>query len=156
MLAERGSALRRGLRMFFLSAFLGLAMGYVAFYSIFPLVSFPPDSEPNLILVVLILIGAAVLAGFETQEVPVAIFQAFLAVPFGVAIAVGIALSPLLTGFVEARADEIAGFTIVLGLPIFLLSLPLNLAFPLVGMWLRGRVARRAYTTAEGFFPGHK
>jgi len=156
LLAERLPGLRRVLRTLLLSTFLGLALGYTVFYSVFPLVSFPADSEPNLVLVVLVLFCAAVLAGFETQEVPLAILQAFLAVPIGAAVASGIALSPVMTGFVEARADEIVGFTLVLGFPILLLSMPMNIASPLVGMWIRGQVLRRAYASAEGLFRQRK
>jgi len=150
------SKLRRGLRSFLLAAFLGLAMGYAAFYSIFPLASVPADSEPSLALIITVLLVAAILAGFETREVPLGVVQAFLAVPLGVLIAAGMALSPLVTGFVEARTDEIVGFTIVLGLPIFFLSLPVNIMGLLAGIWIRDRLLRRAFISAVPPFRGRK
>ena len=49
--------------------------------------------------------------------------------------------SPLLTGMVQARADDLAVLGIQLGFPIYLVAVPVNLFGGLIGLGLRERFA---------------
>ncbi len=71
-------------------------------------------------------------------------FRDFLSIPFGLAIAFALAISPVLTGFLEVRADDIFPFIVRLGLPIYLLALPIYLVTCIVGMVLRERLGLRS------------
>src|SRR5713226_495964 len=100
------SRLRRPMRALAIATFLGLALGYSAFYFVFPNVSVPASDEANLPLILGILLLAAVLGGLLTEDLPSSVIQAFASIPIGAVIAFSIAISPLATGFLEVQTDD--------------------------------------------------
>lgn len=131
--------LRRFGRVLLLAAFLGLALAYGAFQAIFPNVSVPTAGEPSLELILGLLAVAAILAGFETEDLASAILEVFLSLPLAALVTVGLALSPLASGLLEARADELAFLVLRLGFPVVLFGTFTFFVGTLVGLGLRER-----------------
>lgn len=140
-LSDRAARL---VRVALLSGFLGLAVGYTAFTSIFPNVTLPASEEPSLVLILGVLVASGLLAGLMTEDVRMGVIQVFLSIPLGLIIAFALALSPVLTGFLVVQADDIFSFVTRLGLPIYLIALPIYIITVLVGMLLRERFGLRS------------
>jgi len=138
-----GARGRRYLRVGALSAFLGLVLGYLTFLAIFPTVAVPVAGEPSLAAILLGLIGGALLAGFLSEDVFAITVQSFASLPVGVVATSAMVLSPVLTGMVQAQADELVFFVLRFGFPIYLLAIPVNLLAGLVGLGVRERLAPR-------------
>jgi len=153
---ELFSRLRRPLRALAISAFLGLALGYSVFYFVFPNVSVPAAAEASLPLIVGILATAAIVAGLVTEDLPADVVQGFVSIPIGVLIAFVLAISPSATGFLEVRADEILAFVVRLGFPLYLLAVPLNTVFGLVGLLIRERFGLRSSAFLRPSTGGHR
>ncbi|MEK6987748.1 MAG: hypothetical protein AABX97_06610 [Candidatus Thermoplasmatota archaeon] len=141
---DRAARFLRALQPLPLAAFLGLALGYVVFNSVFPNVSFPASGETSGILAIGILVLASFLAGLVTVDVRLVVFQSFLAIPIGIAVASALAISPVLTGYVEVGSDELVGFVLRLGIPIYLLALPVFPVLGLARLFLREHLGLRA------------
>ncbi len=60
-----------------LAAFLGLALGYTVFCSIFPNVSVPAEGEASVARILGLLAAAGVLAGLGTDDLPTGVLQGF-------------------------------------------------------------------------------
>ncbi|TLZ86075.1 MAG: hypothetical protein E6K00_07630 [Methanobacteriota archaeon] len=131
-----------------LSTFLGLAVGYTTFYSVFPNVTVPASEEPSLPLILGVLAMAGLLAGLMTEDLRMGVVQGFLSIPVGLVIAFALAISPVLTGFLEVQVDDIFSFITRLGLPIYLFALPLYIVTGIAGMLLRERFGLHS----ESFF----
>jgi hypothetical protein len=131
-------------RVALLSAFLGLAVGYTVFYSVFPNVTVPASEEPSLALILGVLTAAGLLVGLMTEDLRLGVIQGFLSIPLGIMIAFALAASPVLTGFLIVQADDIFSFITRLGLPIYLLALPIYIITILAGMLVRERFALRS------------
>lgn len=131
--------LRRFGRALLLAAFLGLALGYAAFYAVFPNVSVPAGGEPSLGFILGILAAAAILAGFETEDLSLAILQTFLSLPLAAVVTVALAFSPLLTGLVQVRGDELAFLVLRLGLPVVVFGTFTFFVGTIVGLGVRER-----------------
>lgn len=129
--------LRRYGRLLLLAAFLGLALAYAVFYAVFPTVSVPAAGEPSLELILGTLAVAAFLAGFETEDLPSGILEVFLALPFAGIGTVVLALSPLASGLLEARADELAFLVLRLGFPIVVFGMFILFVGTLAGLGAR-------------------
>ncbi len=127
-----------------LAAFLGLALGYVVFNSVFPNVSFPASGETSAVLAIGILVLASFLAGVATVDLRLVVIQSFLAIPIGIAVASALAISPILTGQVEVGSDELVGFVLRFGIPIYLLALPVFPVLGIAGLFLREHLRLRA------------
>ena len=126
-----------------LSTFLGLAVGYTTFYSVFPNVTVPASEEPSLPLILGVLAMAGLLAGLMTEDLRMGVVQGFLSIPVGLVIAFAV-----LTGFLEVQVDDIFSFITRLGLPIYLFALPLYIVTGIAGMLLRERFGLHS----ESFF----
>jgi len=111
--------IRSYLRASLLASFLGLALGYAAFYAVFPNVSVPVAGEPSLGFILTILGIAAVVAGLETESLSHGILQVFVALPLGGVVTAAMAFSPLLSGLLQVRGDELVFLVLRLGLPIY-------------------------------------
>ena len=120
-----------------LAGFLGLVLGYLAFYAAFPNVSVPASGNLSLLPVVGALFGSAVLVGLLTEDLRRAILQVFAAIPLGAATASAIALSPLLTGILVAQSSDIVFFVIRLGLPVFFFALLFNIIGIILGLAIK-------------------
>jgi hypothetical protein len=136
---------RRYLKVLAIASFLGLALGYATFYSVFPNVTVPATGEASLALILGVLSMAAILAGLVTEELPMSVIQAFLSIPLGIFVAFVLAISPTVAaGSVEVRPDEIFPFVLRLGLPMYLIAVPLNSVFGVIGLLIRERFGLRS------------
>lgn len=144
MRADLVARLRRPLRALAIATFLGLALGYSAFYFVFPNVSVPASDEANLSLILGILLLAAILGGLLTEDLPSSVIQAFVSIPIGAAIAFSLAISPVATGFIQVQMDDIFSFVVRLPLPLYLLAVPLYLIFGVIGLLVRERFGFRS------------
>ena len=139
MQADIRFRLRRLLKVLVVAAFLGLALGYANFYFVFPNVSVPATDEASLLLILVVLLLAAILSGLVTEDLPSSVTQAFLSIPIGILVAFLLAISPLASGFLEVRSDDIFGFVVKLGSVLYLVAIPLYSIFGVVGLLLRER-----------------
>ncbi len=144
MRADLLSRLRRPMRALAIATFLGLALGYSAFYFVFPNVSVPASDEANLPLILGILLLAAVLGGLLTEDLPSSVIQAFVSIPIGTVIAFSLAISPVATGFLQVQMDDVFSFVVRLPLPLYLLAVPLYLIFGVIGLLIRERFGFRS------------
>ena len=131
--------LRRLLKILLVASFLGLALGYANFYFVFPNVSVPASEEASLLIILVVLLMAAILSGLVTEDLPSSVMQAFLSIPIGILVAFLLAISPLSTGVLEVRSDDIFGFIVKLGSVLYLAAVPLYSIFGVVGLLLRER-----------------
>ena len=139
MQADIRFRLRRLLKVLVVAAFLGLALGYANFYFVFPNVSVPATDEASLLLILVVLLLAAILSGLVTEDLPSSVTQAFLSIPIGILVAFLLAISPLASGFLEVRSDDIFGFVVKLGSVLYLVAIPLYSIFGVIGLLLRER-----------------
>src|SRR2546427_12837669 len=95
------------MRALAIATFLGLALGYSAFYLVFPNVSVPASDEGSLPIILGLLLLAAALGRLLTEDLRSSVIQAFLALPIGGVIALSLAMSRGATGLPEVRAGEI-------------------------------------------------
>lgn len=126
-----------------LSGFLGLALGYVVFYGIYPTLSVPAGPEPSFGYLLLILALSATLAGLATERLAMGIVQDLLGVLLGGAVATTMLMSPALTGVVLAGAVDIPFYMVHFGFPFLLLGFLTNLVFGTAGLGLREYVLLR-------------
>ena len=156
MRADLRPRIRRLAKNLLIAAFLGLALGYTTFYSVFPNVSAPAAGESSFPLIIGILAAAALVAGLVTEDLPECVTQAFLGIPFGIGIAFAIAISPVLTGFLEVRIEDLFSFIVRLGLPVYLLAVPLYLVGSLAGLLVRERLGLRSASYLRTYAKGYR
>src|SRR2546427_11842281 len=117
------------MRALAIATFLGLALGYSAFYLVFPNVSVPASDEASLPIILGLLLLAAVLGGLLTEDLRLSVIQAFLELPIGVVIAFSLARSPVATGFLAVPTDDIFSFLVRLPIPLPFVVVPLSSIF---------------------------
>ena len=144
MRADLLARLRPPLKALAIAVFLGLALGYSIFYFVFPNVSVPATGEASLLFILGILVTAAILGGLVTEDLSSGVIQGFASLPIGILVAFSLAVSPIATGFLEVRSDDIFSFVVRLGLPLSLLAVPLNITFGLIGLVIRERFGLRS------------
>ena len=150
------SRIRRWAKSLLISAFLGLSLGYATFYAVFPNVSMPAEGEPSFLLIVGILAAAAFTTGLVTDDLPQSMAQSILAIPIGIGVAFGLAVSPALTGFLEVQIADIFAFVARFGFPVYLLSVPLFFVASLGGLLLRARLGLRSASYLRGHAAAHR
>ena len=111
--------LRRLPRILIIAGFLGLSLGYAVFESVFPNVGFPAAGEASLPLLLAVLAGAGFLAGLVADDLRLAILHAFLSFPIALVVVSLLAVSPVLTGYVELTSDDLVFYVLRLGLPLY-------------------------------------
>jgi hypothetical protein len=136
-------SLRRIEKSVVLSGFLGLAGGYAVFHGLFPTVTFPPESEPSVGVLMLVLLLPAFLAGLASDELVPMVLQAFLALPIVVVVATLLALSPLAVGMVIVFPDTVLAFVLHYGLPVLVIGFFVNLFVGLAGAAVRSGLFAR-------------
>lgn len=132
--------MRRVAKVAALSGFLGLLLGYLAFYLAFPAATVPPAGEANVLVMVGPMLAAAFLAGLLSDSLAAAMAHAFAAIPIGAAVASALALSPALTGLLVTQPSDVAFFVVRLGLPVFLLALPINVVSTVLGVAIQEKL----------------
>ena len=126
-----------------LAAFLGLAAGYSAFYAVYPNMTVPSAGEASLGYLLILLLATSVPAGFLTSSLQDGVLQVFFSIPFGVAVASALSVSPILTG-IGAQADVLVYDVIRNGFVIFLLAPLMDVIGGSLGLVLRERLIVRA------------
>jgi len=139
---ERASALARALRVTALAAFLGLAGGYAVFHAVYPNLGFPPLGEASPVLLLAVLAGPALLAGFATRRIEEVVVQAFVSLPLTVLVASLLSISPVFTRLVQAEVDLLVYDLIRTGFAVLVLSLLVNVVGGFAGAMLRDRILR--------------
>src|SRR5439155_776000 len=84
----RLSRLQQAIRVLRAACILALALGYAAFYSIFPSATFPVSGDASFPWIFLVLAAASVLGAMEAGELQEAVVAAMLALPLGYLVAV--------------------------------------------------------------------
>lgn len=131
--------LRRLARTLSLGTVLGLATGYVAFYGVFSLASFPASSDPSLVLILGILALTSILVGLATEDLVQVVLASFVALLLSIVTAIGIALSPSLAGVIFVSPDTVAVVILRYGFLLFGLGFVADLIGGTLGLALRER-----------------
>src|SRR5207244_12406767 len=91
---ELSARLQPTIRVLRSACILALALGYAAFYSIFPSATFPVSGDASFPWIFVVLAAASVLGGVDAGALRGAVWAAWLALPRGVQGAVLLAFSP--------------------------------------------------------------
>ncbi|HWM52789.1 MAG TPA: hypothetical protein VNP71_06465 [Thermoplasmata archaeon] len=122
-----------------LAAVLGVASGYVIFYGIFPVSGVPASGEASVPWMLVLLGVTSILVGLATENLSEMIFEVFLGLLLGGAVATGMALSPLLVGVVFVSPDSVPAFLFHYGFLLFVLGFVVDLVGTSTGLALRER-----------------
>lgn len=137
--------LRRWGKLTELTFVLGLGLGYVVFYGVFPSSSVPVSGDASLFWQLAILIPVAVVVGLASDDVPQAMEASFLSIPVGLVAATLMGLAPVLTGLYVIAPDEIPFFLGHYGLTTFALAFVVNIAGTFLGFALRDPFLKWTY-----------
>lgn len=126
-----------------LSVFLGLALGYVLFYSIYPTVSVPADSAPSLGTILVALSIPAFLAGLATEDLRALMAQLFGGLVVGGGVTTAVLVSPVLTGTILVNASDLPGYVLQFGFALMFLGIIVNFVVGIAGLGVRETVLLR-------------
>ena len=126
-----------------LSAFLGLALGYILFYSIYPTVAFPAANTPSLAGVLIGLVIPAFLTGLATENLRALMAQVFGSLVVGGGVATVMLMSPALTGTILVNASDMVGYVLQYGFAIMFLAVIVNFVVGIGGLGVRESVLLR-------------
>jgi len=134
-----------------LAAVLGVASGYVIFYGIFPVSGVPASGEASVPWMLVLLGVTSILVGLATENLSEMIFEVFLGLLLGGAVATGMALSPLLVGVAFVSPDSVPAFLFHYGFLLFVLGFVVDLVGTSTGLALRERYfLRRGHPVSFG------
>ncbi len=136
---ELSARLQQAIRVLRSACILALALGYAAFYSIFPSATFPVSGDAFFPWIFLVLAAASVLGGMEAGELQEAVVAAMLALPLGYLVAVLLAFSPAFAGLYFLEPSLVPFFMARYSILVLALSLPVNLGGAVAGQLLRDR-----------------
>ena len=120
-----------------LAAVLGVASGYVIFYGVFPVSGVPASGEASVPWMLVLLGVTSILVGLATENLSELIFEVFLGLLLGGAVASGMALSPFLVGVVFVSPDSVPAFLFHYGFLLFVLGFVVDLVGTSSGLALR-------------------
>ncbi len=126
-----------------LSVFLGLALGYVLFYSIYPTVTVPAASAPDLGAILVALCIPAFLAGLATEDLRALMAQLFGSLVVGGGVTTAVLVSPVLTGTILVNAGDLPGYVLQFGFALMFLGLIVNFVVGIAGLGVRESVLLR-------------
>lgn len=126
-----------------LSGVLGLSLAYAVFHSLYPMATFPVESDPSPLLLGLVLGIPSILVGFASTDIVPVIFESFLAVALGFVLSAVLVLSPVAMGLYTVAADTVPGFILHYTFVLFALALFVNLVGGLVGLAARNYLLAR-------------
>ena len=134
-----------------LAAVLGVASGYVIFYGVFPVSGVPASGEASVPWMLVLLGVTSILVGLATENLSEMIFEVFLGLLLGGAVASGMALSPFLVGVVFVSPDSVPAFLFHYGFLLFVLGFVVDLVGTSTGLALREKYfLRRARPVSFG------
>ena len=120
-----------------LAGILGLASAYAVFHILYPMATFPPEGQPSLLLLSLVLTMPALLAGLASTDIVPVIFQSFLGSVVGYVLSVALLLSPLALGLYSLAPDAAPGFVVHYAFVYLATALFANFLVGLVGLAIR-------------------
>lgn len=126
-----------------LSAFLGLALGYVVFYGIYPTLTVPTASSPALGGILLALGIPAFLAGLATEDLKALMAQLFGGLVVGGGVTTAILVSPVLSGTILVNASDLPFYVLQYGFAIMLLGIIVFFVLGIAGLGVRESVLLR-------------
>jgi hypothetical protein len=119
-----------------------LAFGYAIFYSIFPAATFPVSGDASFPWIFFVVLGGAIVGAMQARGLPEAIVAEFVAIPFGLLLAVLLALSPALAGLYLLEPVAVPLFIAHYSVLVVALGIPVVLLGTIVGQilqgWIRG------------------
>ncbi len=140
----RDASLWRWLRnAVLLSAFLGLPLGYVVFYGIYPTLTVPAASAPDLLGILVALVVPGFLAGLATEDLRALMVQLFGALIVGGGVATAVLVSPILTGTILVNASDLPFYVLQYGFALMFLGLVVNFVTMIGGLAVRESVLLR-------------
>jgi len=120
-----------------LAAVLGVASGYVIFYGVFPVSGVPASGEASVPWMLVLLGVTSILVGLATENLSEMIFEVFLGLLLGGAVASGMAVSPFLVGVVFVSPDSLPAFLFHYAFLLFVLGFVVDLVGTSSGLALR-------------------
>lgn len=130
---------RRAVRILRSATVPALALGYTAFYSIFPSATFPVSSDASFVWILVVLLAAGVLGGIQAEELEEGLVAAVAALPLGFAVGVLLAFTPGFAGLYLLEPGAVPFFMAHYAVLVLVLSFPVNLLGAVVGQVLRDR-----------------
>ena len=130
---------RRVLRILRTSIVPALALGYTAFYSIYPSATFPVSSDASFGWILLVLLTASVVGGMQAEYLQEALVAAVAALPLGFALAVLLAFTPGFAGLYLLEPSAVPFFIAHFAILVLVLSFPVNLLGAVIGQLIRDR-----------------
>jgi len=127
------------------SVVLGLSLGYVVFYGVFPSSTVPTSGDASLPWMLFVLSVTAVLVGFAADDVPLAMISSFGSVPVALVVSTVMGLSPILTGLYVVSPDEVPFFLAHYGLVLYAVGFLVNIVGTFTGHALRDPYLRKLY-----------
>ena len=145
MARDLRAQLRRWGKVVALGFVLGLAMGYVVFYGVFPSASFPTTGDVSFLWVLAVVVPVALVVGLAADDVPSVMEASFLSVPFGLAVGTLMAMSPTLAGLYILAPVDVPFFLAHYGLALLAMAFLVDIAGTFVGFALREPFLRWTY-----------
>jgi len=136
-----------------IGAFLGIGLGYLAFYSMLPSVAFPSTERPDILLILGVLVGLGILGGFLARDVEDVVAHSFVGLLLGVATDFLITISPIWReGLLATSPVDFAFMVLRFSLPLLFVSFVVWVVTGILGLYVQEVLRRR--TPAEDIFPG--
>ncbi len=139
-----------------LSGVLGLSLGYVVFYGVFPSSTVPTSGDASLLWILFVLSVTSVLVGFAADDVPLAMISSFGSVPIALVVSTAMGLSPGLTGLYVVSPDEVPFFLAHYGLVLYVVGFLVNIVGTFTGHALRDPYLRKLYERGRYGIGGRK
>ena len=130
---------RRVLRILRISLVPALALGYTAFYSIYPSATFPVSSDASFSWILLVLFAASIAGGIQAEYLQEALVAGVAALRLGFALAVLLAFTPGLAGLYLLEPSAVPFFIAHFAILVLVLSFPVNLLGAVIGQLIRDR-----------------
>jgi hypothetical protein len=118
---------------------LSLAAGYVLFLRVFPVVAFPTSGDMPLAPAVGLLALVALIAGFASDDLAVAMVASVASIVVSIAVAGLMALSPMAQGFTMLDPGSSFAFVVHYGFPFILVSFAIDVVGGIGGYAIRER-----------------
>ncbi len=126
-----------------LSVFLGLSLGYVLFYGIYPTLAVPAASAPDLGGILIALGVPGFLAGLATEDLKALMTQLFGGLFVGGGVTTAVLVSPVLTGTIVVNASDLAGYVLQFGFALMFLGIIEFFVVGIAGLAVREAVLLR-------------
>jgi hypothetical protein len=139
ILSDLSVLFRSAMRVLRAALVPALALGYTAFYSIFPSATFPVMSDASFVWILIVLVLASLVGGIEANELRELIVAGMVALPLGFGMAVFLVFTPAFAGLYFLEPSAVPFFVAHYAILALVLSFPVNLVGGVVGQFVRDR-----------------